>query len=132
MAWLRIGLPAIVVAGVILIIIGGDAPLGAGIVLIGVAGLVALANVLIRLSIQSERDRERERSAGTDLRVDLLDDLELHQRGTVGDGAAAVLRGLGVPARERRAVDPGAEMLLGLPARVDEVAALALAGRSSS
>jgi hypothetical protein len=61
MAWLRIGLPAaIFVAGVILIIIGGDAPLGAGIVLIGVAGLVALANALIRLSIQSERDRERE------------------------------------------------------------------------
>jgi hypothetical protein len=61
MIWLRIGLPAaIFVAGVVLIIIGGDAPLGAGIVLIGVAGLVALANVLIRLAIQSERDRERE------------------------------------------------------------------------
>ena len=57
----RIGLPAaILVAGIVLIIIGGDAPLGAGIVLIGVAGLVVLANVLIRLSIQSERDRERE------------------------------------------------------------------------
>jgi hypothetical protein len=61
MAWLRIGLPAaIFAAGVVLIIIGGDAPLGAGIVLIGVAGLVALANVLVRLSIQSQRDRERE------------------------------------------------------------------------
>jgi hypothetical protein len=57
----RIGFPlAILVAGVILIIIGGDAPLGAGIVLIGVAGLVALANVLMQLSVQSQRDRERE------------------------------------------------------------------------
>ena len=39
----RYGLPAaILVAGVVLVIIGGDAPLGAGIVLIGVAGLVVL------------------------------------------------------------------------------------------
>jgi uncharacterized membrane protein len=59
--WLRIGLPAaIAVAGIVLIAIGGDAPVGAGIVLLGVAGLVVLANLLIRLSIQSERDRERE------------------------------------------------------------------------
>lgn len=57
----RIGLPsAIFVAGVILIVIGGDAPLGAGIVLIGVAGLVVLANVMMQLSLQSERDRRRE------------------------------------------------------------------------
>jgi hypothetical protein len=33
---------------------------GAGIVLIGVAALVVLANVLVRLGLQSERDRERE------------------------------------------------------------------------
>jgi hypothetical protein len=57
----RIGFPAaILVAGVVLIAIGGDAPLGAGIVLIGVAGLVVLANVLMQLSLQSERDRQRE------------------------------------------------------------------------
>ena len=57
----RIGFPAaIAVAGVVLIIIGGDAPLGAGIVLIGVAGLVALGNVLMQLGLQSERDREDE------------------------------------------------------------------------
>ena len=57
----RYGLPAaILVAGVVLVIIGGDAPLGAGIVLIGVAGLVVLANVMMQLSVQSERDRERE------------------------------------------------------------------------
>ena len=57
----RIGFPAaIAVAGVVLIIIGGDAPVGAGIVLIGVAGLVALGNVLMQLGLQSERDREEE------------------------------------------------------------------------
>jgi hypothetical protein len=57
----RIGLPlAIFVAGVVLVIIGGDAPLGAGIVLIGVSGLVVLANVMMQLSLQSERDRRRE------------------------------------------------------------------------
>jgi hypothetical protein len=61
LALVRIGLPAaIALAGVILVISGGDAAVGAGIVLIGVAGLVVLANVFIRLSIQSQRDRERE------------------------------------------------------------------------
>jgi hypothetical protein len=59
--FLRIGLPvAILVAGIVLIIVGGDAPVGAGIVLIGVAGLVALGNVLMQLGLQSERDREEE------------------------------------------------------------------------
>jgi hypothetical protein len=57
----RIGLPlAIAVAGVVLIAIGSDASIGAGIVLIGVAGLTVLANLMMRLSIQSQRDRERE------------------------------------------------------------------------
>jgi hypothetical protein len=61
MAWLRIGLPvAIAVAGVVCIAVGGDAAVGAGIVLLGVAGLVVLANLLIRLSIASEEDRARE------------------------------------------------------------------------
>jgi hypothetical protein len=60
-AAVRYGLPAaIFVAGVVLIVVGGDAGVGAGIVLVGVAGLVVLANVLIRLGLQSERDRERE------------------------------------------------------------------------
>ena len=59
--FVRYVLPAaIFVAGVVLIAIGGDAPLGAGIVLIGVALLVVLANVMVRLSLQSERDRARE------------------------------------------------------------------------
>jgi hypothetical protein len=57
----RVVLPAaIAVAGVVLVSVGGDAALGAGIVLIGVAALVVLANVLMRLGLSSERDRERE------------------------------------------------------------------------
>ncbi|HWK24947.1 MAG TPA: hypothetical protein VNS09_00185 [Solirubrobacter sp.] len=57
----RIGFPAaIALAGIVLLVIGGDAPTGAGIVLIGVAGLVALANVFMQLALQSQRDRERE------------------------------------------------------------------------
>lgn len=51
---------AIAIAGIVLIAIGGDADTGAGIVLIGVAGLVVLANLFMRLAIDSERDRERE------------------------------------------------------------------------
>jgi hypothetical protein len=61
MALVRIWLPvAIAVAGVVLILIGSDASVGAGIVLIGVAGLVVLANLFIRLGIQSQSDRDRE------------------------------------------------------------------------
>ena len=58
----RIGLPAaIAVAGVALMVLGEDESLlGAGIVLVGVALLVALTNVLIRLAIRSQADRERE------------------------------------------------------------------------
>ena len=61
LAFVRIWLPAaIVVAGVLLVAFGGDAARGAGIVLIGVAALVVLANLFIRLGLMSERDRERE------------------------------------------------------------------------
>ena len=57
----RVVLPAVIaVAGVVLLIIGGDSPQGAGIVLIGVAVIVVLANLFIRLGLYSERDRERE------------------------------------------------------------------------
>jgi hypothetical protein len=59
--WLRIGLPAaIAVAGVVCMAVGGDAGLGAGIVLLGVAVLVVVANLLIRLSIADQEDRARE------------------------------------------------------------------------
>jgi ABC-type transport system involved in cytochrome bd biosynthesis fused ATPase/permease subunit len=62
MTLFRIVFPAsIAVVGVVLIVVvGSDAAIGAGIVLIGVAGLVALAHAFIRLSIESQRDRERE------------------------------------------------------------------------
>ncbi|HEY7076495.1 MAG TPA: hypothetical protein VH418_14050 [Solirubrobacteraceae bacterium] len=57
----RVGLPvAIAIAGLVLVIAGGDVERGAGIVLLGVAALVVLANLLMRLGIASERDRERE------------------------------------------------------------------------
>ena len=58
---IRIALPAaILVAGIVLVVIGGDATVGAGIVLIGVSALVVLANVFMQLGLQSERDREEE------------------------------------------------------------------------
>ena len=57
----RVLLPAaIAIVGVVLVIVGGDAARGAGVVLIGVAALVVLANLLMRLGIASEHDRERE------------------------------------------------------------------------
>jgi Flp pilus assembly protein TadB len=57
----RVVLPtAIALAGVVLLVIGGDAATGAGIVLVGVAAIVVLANLFIRLALRSERDRERE------------------------------------------------------------------------
>jgi hypothetical protein len=57
----RFALPAaIAVAGIALVVAGDEFAQGAGIVLVGVAGLVALANAFMRLAIQSERDRERE------------------------------------------------------------------------
>jgi hypothetical protein len=51
---------AAAIAGVVLIAIGGDAEVGAGIVLIGVAAVTVIANLLIRLAIASEEDRARE------------------------------------------------------------------------
>ena len=61
MALLRIGLPAaIALAGVILLLAGGDTGHGAGVLLLGVALLVVLANIFVRLSLQSEREREEE------------------------------------------------------------------------
>jgi Flp pilus assembly protein TadB len=61
LVFVRYVLPAaIFVAGVVLVAVGGDAGVGAGIVLIGVAALVLLANLLFRLSVESQRDRERE------------------------------------------------------------------------
>jgi hypothetical protein len=61
MRLLRIGLPAaIAVAGVALLIFGGDSGQGAGVVLLGVALVVVLLNGFMQLSLQSEREREQE------------------------------------------------------------------------
>jgi hypothetical protein len=61
MVLVRIGLPAaIAVAGILLIALGGDSARGAGIVLVGVAVLVVLANLFIRLGMSSQLDRDRE------------------------------------------------------------------------
>jgi hypothetical protein len=57
----RIVLPvATAVAGVVLVIVGGDAARGADVVLIGVAALIVVANLMIRLAIQRQDDRDRE------------------------------------------------------------------------
>jgi hypothetical protein len=61
LTFVRYVLPAaIAVVGVVLIAIGGEIKVGAGIVLVGVAGLVVLANLFMRLSFDSERDRAKE------------------------------------------------------------------------
>jgi hypothetical protein len=61
----RIGLPLVIcVTGLVLAIAGGDdTVVGAGVVLVGVGLLVALLNTLMRLGLQSERDRDREQRA---------------------------------------------------------------------
>jgi hypothetical protein len=64
-AVVRYGLPgAIALAGLVLAIAGtSDAAVGAGVTLIGVALLVVVLNLLMRLGIASARDREREDDA---------------------------------------------------------------------
>jgi hypothetical protein len=61
----RIGLPAgIAAAGVVLLIVGdGENDQGAGVALIGVALVVMLLNLFLRLGVSSTRDREREEAA---------------------------------------------------------------------
>jgi hypothetical protein len=61
----RVGLPAaIAAAGVVLLIVGdGENAQGAGIALIGVAIVVVILNVFLRLGVSSERDRAREEAA---------------------------------------------------------------------
>jgi hypothetical protein len=59
----RYGIPlAMAIAGIVCLVIGGDAA-GAGVVLIGSAGIVLLINVLFRLSLASNREREQEEQA---------------------------------------------------------------------
>lgn len=59
----RYGIPAaMTIAGIVCLVIGGDAA-GSGVVLIGSAGMVLLINVLFRLSLVSNREREQEEQA---------------------------------------------------------------------
>ena len=61
----RIGIPAaIAAAGVVFLIAGeGENDQGAGIALIGVALVVLLLNLALRLGVASTRDREAEEAA---------------------------------------------------------------------
>jgi hypothetical protein len=57
----RIVLPGLIaLAGVVLLVIGDETGKAMGVLLLGVALLVVLANVFVRLSLQSEREREQE------------------------------------------------------------------------
>jgi hypothetical protein len=63
MAAVRYGIPlAMAIAGIVALAIGGDAA-GAGIVLIGSGAIVLLLNVLFRISIVSNRERDVEEEA---------------------------------------------------------------------
>ena len=66
LALTRVWLPvAIAVAGVIAIIVGHGhtSAAGAGVVLLGIALIVWMINWLFRMSVRSNRDREREEEA---------------------------------------------------------------------
>lgn len=63
LAAVRYGLPlAMAIVGIVALGLG-DEEAGFGVVLIGSAGIVLLINVLFRLSIVSNREREREERA---------------------------------------------------------------------
>jgi len=64
MALLRIGLPVLMLAGgVALIVLGDEYMIGAGVTIAGSAVLVFLANALFRFSAGESRDRDREQAA---------------------------------------------------------------------
>jgi hypothetical protein len=61
--FVRYGLPlAIAAAGIVCLVVGGTAA-GSGVVLLGSAAMVFLVNVLFRLSLVSNREREQEEQA---------------------------------------------------------------------
>jgi hypothetical protein len=63
LAAVRYGIPlALAVAGIVCLFVGGDAA-GAGVVLVGSAFIVLLINVLFRVSLVSNREREDEERA---------------------------------------------------------------------
>lgn len=61
--FVRYGIPlAMAIGGIVCLVIGGSAA-GAGVVLVGSAGMVLLINVLFRLSLVSNRERDDEERA---------------------------------------------------------------------
>lgn len=61
--FVRYGVPLLMAAaGVVCLVIGGNAA-GAGVVLIGSAAIVFLLNVLFRMSLTSNRERDAEEQA---------------------------------------------------------------------
>jgi hypothetical protein len=60
-ALVRIGLPALIAIAGVIALVAGSAPLG--VVLLGTAVVVAIANWYVRLSIGSQDDRAREAAA---------------------------------------------------------------------
>jgi hypothetical protein len=63
MALVRYGIPlAMAIGGIVCLLVGGNAA-GAGVVLIGSAGIVLLINALFRLSVVSNRERDEEERA---------------------------------------------------------------------
>jgi high-affinity Fe2+/Pb2+ permease len=61
----RVWLPvALVVVGIVLIVLGGDSALGAtGVGMLIIAVIVWMVNWMFRMSVESNRDREREEAA---------------------------------------------------------------------
>jgi len=63
---LRYGLPGLLmIAGIVLVAVGGDkgAVAGAGVVIAGIAVMVWMLGWLFRMSLSSNRDRDREEEA---------------------------------------------------------------------
>lgn len=60
----RFGLPGLIaLAGLVLLVVGGEVATGIGIVFIGSAFLIFLFNLFIRLGGSSQDDRDREQAA---------------------------------------------------------------------
>jgi hypothetical protein len=60
----RYGLPAmLVIVGIGFLVAGGSAPTAAGLMFIGCAGVVIVANVLFRMGASGDADRQEEEAA---------------------------------------------------------------------
>ena len=60
----RYGLPALlVIVGIAFLAVGGSAPTAAGVMFIGCAGVVVVANVLFRMGASGDVERQEEEAA---------------------------------------------------------------------